>query len=127
MDIDKLQEYINNSDEWRSLAVEAIEYIESVNNAIEEDWDLVANMITLTNMGNLPRHNRDDLVTILAFGLAHMARYGERQLAKGSKRCPAHLDGQLLAGIECICPPPKVVIDIPDAFKEAFEEGDLSV
>lgn len=96
----ELAHYMHESDKWRALGVEALGFAKDCDEAFEADWDFAANMVGLAQMGRLSLLNRDELITIMAFTLATMAR---------RKAAPS---GDLPV--------------VPDAF-QVFGEGDLNV
>lgn len=101
MDWRDLHEYLTSSEAWRSLSVEALGHIKDAEEAWESDWDMAANLVSLATMGRIAALRKDEVITIMAFTLALMAR---RQNAA-----------------------PKVVTKVPDAFNNAFKEGELDV
>ena len=96
----ELAEYMQTSDAWRQLGVEALGHVKEAQDAFQADWDMAANMVALGQMGRISPLHMDEIITIMAFTLAVMARTNQPKL---------------------IAPP------VPDAFTNVFEEGDLSV
>jgi len=97
----ELAEYMQTTDEWRQLGIEALGHVKESQDAFEADWDMAANMVALGQMGRISPLHMDEIITIMAFTVA---------LLKRQDAVP-----------KLIAPP------IPDAFNKAFEEGDLSV